>query len=307
MAMNPDFEEIKKIPTPQLLDVAKALASDLRLRIIEALSEGPMSVSQLAKQLGVAQPTISINVSMLEEIGLIATAQRLGRGKICMITCHSLLLDLPRIPGNVEKEWKEIEMPVGMYTDFQVKPTCGLVGKDGLIGYVDDLRTFYLPDRSDANLLWFGESGYVEYTFPNIREEEAAFTAISISAELCSEYLGYKENWPSDITLLVNGMEIGTFTSPGDFGKEKGLLTPSWWYGGTQYGQLTEWTIHAEGSLLNNEPCSPITLSDLQVALNESIRVRFEVKGDAANRGGLNLFGADFGNEPQAIILKFLR
>ena len=42
--------------------------------------------------------------------------------------------------------------------------------------------------------------------------------------ELSSEVPGTNANWPSDITLWVNEIEIGTWTSPGDFGDKRGVL-----------------------------------------------------------------------------------
>ncbi|WP_165452346.1 ArsR/SmtB family transcription factor [Paenibacillus thalictri] len=297
----------KKVPAPQLLEMAKALSSDLRLRILEVLGDKPMSVTELAKLLGFAQPTVSINVAILEEAGLIETAQRFGRGKQCSRTCDSIVLELPRSYGDISEEWKTVEMPVGMYNEFRVKSPCGLIGQNGLIGQVDEPRSFYLPERSGAMLIWFSEDGYVEYRFPNVLPSEADYKAIAVSAELCSEFIGYKEDWPSDITLSINGREIGTYTSTGDFGENKGAYTPSWWYGGTQHGQLTEWRVGADGSLLNGQPCSAMKINDLGLEREETIVVRFEVKAGARNRGGLNLFGACFGNEQQAIRLTFIR
>ena len=57
-------------------------------------------------------------------------------------------------------------MPIGNYVDYQVEPTCGLVGEKGPIGEEDEPRGFYDPKRTKAKLLWFGR-GYVEYRFPN--------------------------------------------------------------------------------------------------------------------------------------------
>ncbi len=299
-------EQYKKIPTPDILEVAKALASDLRLRILETLSERPMSVSELTQLLGVAQPTISINVQILESVGLVHSAQRLGRGKIITRSCESLLLDLPKVPHEMS-HYHTVQMPVGMYTDFQIKAPCGLVGKDGLIGNVDDTQAFYMPERSEAFLVWFSEDGYLEYKFPNAVTSTDRLRALSISAELCSEALGFKEEWPSDISLSINGWDVGTWTSPGDFGEKKGQLTPNWWVGGTQYGNLTEWSVDEHGSSVNGIPSSFITLEHLKLDAGEPITVRFSVKENAHNRGGLNILGNHFGNVPQDIKLVLSR
>jgi predicted transcriptional regulator len=296
----------KRIPLPQTLDVAKALSGELRMRILQALSEKPMTVSELSKLLDVAQPTATINIQMLEETGLVHTTHVHGRGKICSRACDSVILELPRKRNETELI-KEIQMPVGLYTDFRVKPSCGMVGKDGVIGDVDNPQTFYLPDRADSSLVWFSEDGYLEYRFPNIVSRQTEAHTLSISAELCSEAWGYNETWPSDITLSINGVEVGTWTSPGDFGEVKGQLTPTWWHGVTQYGMLVEWSVGHDLSRINGEACSVTTLGELNLTPAEPIVVRFEVKPDALNRGGMNLFGKHFGNFHQDIKLTLSR
>jgi predicted transcriptional regulator len=258
--------------------------------------------------LEVAQPTISINVQILEQAELITTTQGANREKLCSRIHDSLFLQLPNTPGEALHEIEEIIMPIGMYTDCSIRPTCGLAGKDGVIGSPDDPRSFYLPERSEAELLWFSESGYVEYRFPNPMPPSVELSSLVLSVELCSEALGCDEEWPSDITLIINGKRVGTVTSPGDFGKEKGVLTPNWWpTGSTQYGQLVEWSISKHSSFLNGVSLSAITLESLSLHFNNPIIVRFEVEENAVNRRGLNLFGAAFGNYAQGIKLTFVR
>ncbi|HEY0828004.1 MAG TPA: ArsR family transcriptional regulator [Bacilli bacterium] len=300
-------EPMKTIPPTKLQEVAKALSGDLRLRILEILGNQTLSVTQLMTALGVAQPTISINVQILEQAELITTTQGANREKLCSRMHDSLLLQLPNTPGEALHEIEEIMMPIGMYTDCRIQSACGLAGKEGVIGSPDDPRSFYLPERSDAELLWFSEAGYVEYRFPNPMPPGVKLSALVISAELCSEALGFDENWPSDITLFVNGKRIGSVTSPGDFGKSRAVITPSWWIYGSQYGLLYEWRIQGEGSFVNDEPLSDILLQHLDLHFNNPIIIRFEVEETAINKRGLNLFGAAFGNHPQGIRLTFVR
>jgi predicted transcriptional regulator len=304
--MMEDTQSWKRIPIPQLLEVAKALSNELRLRILEALSEKPMSVTELTKLLGVAQPTVTISIQMLEAVGLVQSMQHLGRGKICTRTCNTIIFDLPTVlEENVEI--KELSMPIGMFSDCSIKPSCGLVGKEGTIGNIDDPQSFYLPERAEAQLIWLSKDGYIEYRFPSGGDTGGALKSISVSAELCSEAWGYDEKWKSDITLSINGHTVGTWTSPGDFGETKGSLTPVWWHGVTQYGMLTEWTVDDTGSFINGERVSDVTLGRLQLNKNEPIVVRFAVRPDAENCGGMNVFGRQFGNHPQDIKLSFVR
>jgi predicted transcriptional regulator len=300
-------ETTKTIQPSKLQEVAKALSGDLRLRILEILGNQTLSVTQLMTALGVAQPTISINVQILEQAELITTTQGANREKLCSRVHDSLILQLPNVPGEALHEIEEIMMPVGMYTDCRIQPSCGLAGKEGVIGSADDPRSFYLPERSEAELVWFSDAGYVEYRFPNPMPPGVKLSTLTISAELCSEALGFDENWPSDITLFVNGQRIGSVTAPGDFGKKRGVNTPGWWIYGSQYGLLYEWRIQKEGSFLNDDPLSKIVLQDLDLHFNNPIIIRFEVEETALNKRGLNLFGAAFGNHTQGIKLTFAR
>ena len=65
--------------------------------------------------------------------------------------------------------------------------------------------------------------------------------------ELSSEVPGTAANWPSDISVSVNKIDIGTWTSPGDFGDKRGVYTPDWWkLKGSQYGMLKSCARHGE-------------------------------------------------------------
>ena len=78
------------------------------------------------------------------------------------------------------------------------------------------------------SLLWF-HHGYVEYRFPNRLAAGAEVESLELSCELCSEAPLHHDNWPSDITVWLNGLELGSWTASADFGGQRGALTPSWW------------------------------------------------------------------------------
>ncbi|ETT46363.1 MULTISPECIES: helix-turn-helix domain-containing protein [Paenibacillus] len=306
--MNDISQETIRYPASRILDVAKALSGDVRVRILEALGEKPMSVSQLAETLGVAQPTISINVQTLEQVNLISSTQGANREKICAVTCRSIHLDLPSKLGDGLHQTEEIHMPIGMFSRCSIQPSCGMAGKDGgVIGSQDDPRAFYMPERVDASLLWFAEAGYVEYYFANPLPPGVELDEIRISAEVCSEAPSFREDWASDISLSINDQLVGTWTCPSDFGNRKGKLTPERWRSGTEYGALTTWSVSKSGSSCNGSLSSSTTISSLKLAFNEPIRVRFEIREDALNKRGLNLFGSGFGDYAQDIILAFVR
>lgn len=300
-------DRVKRIHPAQLQETAKALSGDLRLRILEALTDGPKSISQLMALLGAAQPTVSINVQLLEQAGLLESALSANREKVCSRPFDQLVIDLPRAPGDTLRELEHIAMPIGMYTQCAVQAPCGLAGKDGLIGTPDDPRSFYLPERADASLLWFSEAGFVEYRFPDPTPPEQWIRELIIQAELCSEAKGFDEDYPSDITLSVNGIETAVVTPKGDYGKERGQQTPTWWVYGTQYGEFYEWRITQSGTYVNGIRAADVGIHDVLIGERPHIDLRLAVKPDAKHCRGMNLFGSGFGNHGQNIQLTFVR
>ena len=115
----------------------------------------------------------------------------------------------------------------------------------------------------------------------------------------------YNNNWPSDITVSINDVEVTTFTSPGDFGGRRGRYTPEHWpVTSTQFGILKTITIGAGGVVVDKTPVnSHVTVSDLKLNTGNAVKFTIGIKQDAVHRGGLNLFGKNFGDYQQAIIM----
>lgn len=288
------------------VELLKALASEQRLRILDLLSDQVCNVGEIAQALKMPPSTATLHVSVLEEQGLVTTelhpAVR-GLQKVCARTYDIIVLELPRAERPSE-ETVSYSMPIGAYVDCQVTPSCGLAGAEGILGLFDDPISFYEPERLGAQLLWF-RRGYVEYHFPNRIPVATNVDSLSLSLELCSEAPLHNDDWQSDITVWVNGVEIGSWTSPADFGGERGLLTPQWWEEwNSQYGLLKVWQVNREGSFVDGIRCSTITLDDLHILDRPYIAIRVGVKPDAQHAGGINIFGRHFGNYPQDLILR---
>ncbi|CAH1205686.1 hypothetical protein PAECIP111892_02737 [Paenibacillus auburnensis] len=123
--------------------------------------------------------------------------------------------------------------------------------------------------------------------------------------EMCSEAPNYDQNWPSDISVWVNGVEIGMWTSPGDFGDRRGKLNPNWWVeSSTQYGFLKTWRVDQAKTTLDMESVSNVVLDDLLINQSPKLRLRIGIKPDAVHQGGLNLFGRQFGDYEQNIMMR---
>lgn len=289
----------------EAIEVAKALSNDHRVDIMQHLTEGPKNVNELSELLNIPFSTAAANVKILEEAGLISTIIIPGRGnkKVSSNRYDRIVVDLDT-KNPVMEDLITYEIEVGDFTYCEVEPTCGLLSENGIIHILDDPRSFYEPDKKNAQLIWF-RSGYVEYHFPNRIPLGTEVDELKFSVELCSEAPYHNPDWPSDITCWVNDTDIGYWTSPGDFGGERGFLTPNWWEThNTQYGVLKYWTINREGSFIDGVKISATTIDEIKLQEKPYISLKLGVKKDSNNQGGINLFGSKFGNYEQGIIMK---
>ncbi|HUS14006.1 MAG TPA: helix-turn-helix domain-containing protein [Chloroflexia bacterium] len=293
-------------PDEQIVTVLKALASLPRWRIMQCLASGGQSVNAVAEALHMPLSTVAAQIKILQDAGVIHSELRAashGLAKTCTRTYDNLVVEFPFAPAQPSNV-VEVAMPIGAYGAFEVTPTCGLASETSIIGYLDDPISFYEPGRVRAGLLWF-HSGYLEYTFPNRLPPGARPSSVQVSMEICSEAPLHNDDWPSDITVWINGHEIGTWTAPGDFGGRRGQLTPVWWDSkDTQYGLLKRWVVTGDGAFLDGHPLSPLAVGELDIEKQRVVTVRLGVKPDALHVGGLNLFGQSFGNYPQDLTLR---
>lgn len=286
--------------------IIKGIASEQRLRILQFLGDKTCSINEIAATMKIPNSTVNIHINTLEESGFIKTeltpANR-GLQKVCSRLYDRVVIELPR-PHEPQERLVEISMPIGNYVDCQVATTCGLAGETGIIGLLDDPLSFYEPSRVSAQLIWFRQ-GYVEYRFPNRLPPKAILDNLTLSMEICSEAPLHHDDWPSDITIWINGCEIGSWTSPADFGGQRGSLTPEWWESwNSQYGLLKVWQVNQEQSNIDGIKISDVTLKELKIVQQQYIVVRVGVKENTQHVGGLNLFGSRFGNYPQDIVLR---
>lgn len=300
--------EYLSLDLDEIQNTALALSNSVRLSILKLLCKGPRNIKEIAEELDIPLSSTTINVKKLEECNIISSTLKPGiRGsqKICSLNHSKIIIDF-NLQEQIEDDDNvvDITMPIGQFVKCSVGPTCGIVGCESPIGLYDEIKTFYLPEKVDAQLIWFGR-GYLEYHFPNKLPYGATLDSIEFIAELCSEAPRSNPNWPSDITVWINDQEVGTWTSPGDFADRRGFLTPSWWEPYmTQYGILKYWKVTTESSFIDANPVSNVTIDSLDIQQDPYIKVRIGIKEDAQNKGGMNLFGSQFGNYNQDLILK---
>lgn len=287
-------------------EIFKALGSGTRLKILEMLARQEMNINELGQALGIAHPTVSKHVQLLEQAGLVLSEYmpgEQGTQKRCRLRYDRLVISLEAMQV-AEDHSEAMEMPIGMYTFAHPTPTCGLASREKVIGFMDETQSFLLPERSQAQILWMAE-GFVEYIFPNTVPTLMEISRVDLSMEVCSECLDFNNDYPSDITVWINGVEIGTWTSPGDMGDRHGRLNPAWWnHHDTQYGFLKVWSVGNDGSFIDSAALSEITVKDIMVVPRQPVTVRIGIKPDAEHVGGFNLFGRGFGNYEQDLTLR---
>lgn len=286
--------------------VLKALASDVRLRILDLLQDGAYNVSEIGKALSMPLSTATLHIGVLENAGLIVSelqpAER-GLQKLCNRQYDTFLVQLARAE-EAPRPVVDLSMPVGAFVACTPTAPCGLASASGLIGFVDDPGSFFDPERIKAQVLWF-DQGYVEYRFPNRLPPNVALEQVELSMELCSETAQNSRGWPSDITLWINDVDVGTWTTHAACGAQRGRHTPPWWLAQrAQHGMLKTWQVRRDGSYIDGLRLSDTSLNDLNIAQGSSISVRIGIREAARNAGGVHIFGRQFGNHAQDVLLR---
>ena len=287
------------------LEIFKALGSELRINIIKLLQENhEMNMNELATSLGITNGALTSHIKKLEESGIIQVMTERGNHgnqKVCKVAVDKIVVDVESEENEEDQNIYNTEVKVGHYSDYDVYPTCGLATSQAIVGEVDDPRYFSHPDRINAGILWFTK-GYIEYMIPNLLPSATKIDQITVSLEISSEAPGINNDWPSDISILLNDVKIGTWTSPGDYGDVQGIFTPDWWFPNwNQYGLLKMIVINKKGTFVDGLKISNVTINEFNLDYKSTVRFKFEIEEDAKNVGGITIFGSEFGNYNQDI------
>jgi len=278
------------------LNIFKALSSDIRLEILTLLTENDsLNLNDLAKKLNLTNGAITMHIKKLEESGLIDVTTAVGKHgiqKICYLHEDELKVELQK---KEQLQLYEYEIKVGHYCDYSIEPTCGLATKDSIIGEFDDPRYFADPQHINAGIVWLTK-GFLEYRIPNYLKPYQEFKELQFSFEISSEAPEYNNDWPSDIYFYVNNIELGYWTSPGDYGGITGKMNPYWWPSNlNQYGLLKLLRINENGSYIDGFKISDVTLADINLTKNSDIKLKIAT-GEKGQVGGLTLYGKTYGN-----------
>ena len=290
--------------------VANALNAPTRRKILSLLTANSYTIQEIADRLNMSLSNTSFHVKFLQKAGLVNLTQnhsKRGNEKIVALEKHCLeILFINEAENSFPSSSHAFstELPVGSFTLFDIVPPCGIADADGnLIGAEALPDIFYNYKRIKGEIIWFTE-GYLEYHVSNAAIKNKVLEALQISCEVCSECANYNNSFKSDITFWMNDKEIGTYTSPGDFGGRSGKYTPkSWPAASTQYGMLVQTRIDEMGVWINQvNVSSEISIDDFAFITKEKcLRFKLGVKKNAKYAGGLNLFGRNFGDFQQGI------
>ena len=239
--------------TNNSLPAFSALDNPVRLEIINLLSKSKMNVKEIAEAVNLSSTMTLMHLNKLEDAHIIRSEKQ-GTQRICILTVDNITIHFPQ-QLYFPYEKYQFNIPIGQYTNYQVKPTCGLAGQNDFIGKVDNPKYFMNPERTNAGMLWFSE-GFVEYTVPNYLTRDQQIKMIEFTVELSSEFPFSNNNWLSDISMYLAGKKLGTWTSLGDFSDVRGNYTPEWVYNDmNQYGLLKTIRI---SPLFGSQECDPL-------------------------------------------------
>ncbi|MBQ5926881.1 MAG: helix-turn-helix domain-containing protein [Clostridia bacterium] len=311
---NPTISENKNrfnIEDPQeenaLLKISYALSSQERINIIKSLLTESKNLTTLSKELDIPMTTLSRHVDVLADAKLIFLNYQpgpKGHTKYCALAMLGYSVAFTPLHALTDAQpIYSVELPIGMFSHCHIEAPCGMLSSEQKIADFDEPSNFFNPERSKAECLWF-DKGFISYNFPTPpKTKSEEMTEITFSFEICSETNCYNNNWPSDITVEINKKEILTFTSPGDFGGRRGKYTPDFWpVTSTQFGLLKYITVNAQGVFLDNQLVDKnIKFDDLNLFDGSSIQLSIGIKDTAKYKGGINLFGKNFGDFPQGI------
>lgn len=298
------FDIYNKEDTKHIIKISHALSSEERIDILRLISKKQYTLSELAKILNLQPSSVAFHLKILTEANLVSEQAISGKKGVKYSYAQDSMISY--IIREIPKETTFIEpfkvsIPIGNFSKIKLNGTCGLASDKDVLTY--DPNNLYSFNRNEIQLIWSSESCLIEYLISNKYAFEGNIENISISFEACSEAMGYNPDFPSDLTIFLNDIELCTYTLEGDYGDRYGRFTPRWWFvESTKYGTLVNILINNNGVYLNEKLVNKsINLKSLNLKEGNNTQLRLEVKENAENCSGINLFGEKFGDYQQPI------
>ena len=284
----------------QIAVFGQAISSPIRLKIFRQINQSPMTLVEVAKKNNITNSTALFHLKLLQKAHMITSRYlpgKKGKAQVYFVYFDGVFFKRKAL---VEESLQIFEqsVKVGQYVDID----CKVVGIATQKTQMPIGLKPYCNDRFDAELLWT-DGGKVTYALDNSFCKNSTVQELNFSLEICSEARFYRNDWKSNITFAVNSTELLTYTSPGDFGGVRGKLNPDWWGNeNTQYGILINISVMQDGTYLNSQKVSSVTINDLKIEQDKKLLFSIFNKPNAEHYGGFNLFGKNFGNYPQDIL-----
>jgi len=314
-----------RIEGNNVVPVIKALSNEVRLKILSMLADKPMNVQALARELGLSKTAVLGHVNLLEQAGFIQSEYKtgsLGSQRICHKIYERLVFDFDPLTHGDEDEdtYYETEIPVGNYFGFDAWAPCGLATHNHIVQKWDDPAVFCDIERVHSSLVWFA-FGYLEYRIPlNALFNDKHITKVKINFEVSPHHMVKNHNalmLPpgitadritediTDVTIWVNGQEIGTETVSLGEDRETAIHTPAWWRTQPYHGELLKISLNEGGCFLNRRKTCELTGTQILAKQDGYLTLRIGIKPDAEHMNGIMLFGRDFGRYDKGIDVRF--
>ena len=301
MNLSLDDEQIDKVAK-----IGLALSNTKRVEMLKLIARGHRTVTSLSKLLKIPTSNVLFHIQVLEDCGLIYT-MHLSKTMMIAATFDDLLIKItdPKIIKFSDEKEIEYSIPVGAY--ISIDNLLDFLAARDENGPLDvNINNLYDSSRFKAQVVYV-RRGLFNYPLKSL-ESNDKLKCLYISFEACSEVSAYDNDYKSDISVLVNGHELLTYTCPGDFGGRKGNLNPeSYPSYYTQFGEMiaihvNKNGVYKNGVLINND----ITIKDIKLDKNGQNILSIGNLSKSRYQGGINLFGEKLGDYPQSIKIKYI-
>lgn len=307
-----DLDILNKSDEILIAKTCDGLANPVRVKIVRRLCDYPFlhSFNRLSNELKIPKTTLNYHLSKLEEAGIVRVFYKNAHNrsvKIVSKIVNNISITTRKIEAEAMPQSKSNrqEIPVGAYDSYTGNGIDFVVDSEAIS---KTMFNYYDARRFKAKLV-FAKEGIVSYKASNAFAVINGIDELKICLEICSEAPYYDNDYKSDITFWINDKEICTFTINGDYGDRKGKLNPDWWPRiNTQYGELITIRINNEGVFLKDVLTNKkVTIKDLEIDKNRFIKIALGNKEFTINKGGFNIFGSEFGDYPQDIIVEQIK
>mgnify|MGYP004661333707 CR=1 FL=1 len=291
----------------EVLLISRALSSPIRIEILKLLNKRNYIMSEIADELNLQPSSAAFHLKALEDAGLITSSYSTKYKGTLKHYSYSIRDITFRLRPASEKQEPltpfVFSLSIGEFCNAGFTQRSGMASHSKIL-VESNPDEMFSSERFKAEYIWNMQDGFLTYAIPNSYAHRQPLTEIQFSMEICSEVMGYNEDFPSDITFSINGVDLCTWTCPGSYGDKYGIYTPSWWYPeSTKYGLLTTVKIKEKGVFVNEKLINRnVGLNDLKLSDGLFTELKIEVKKTAHHCGGFSLFGENFGNYNQGII-----